>query len=194
MWKVAARHDEATEASSIAEWRLHDIRREMNTADIEFEEWVMLDRILGRLERMFETVKEEAPSMTKQPQGGQEPLDEASTGHLIKEALAEAQNLVRLEVKLAKEDVKSEVKSASRAAIGFGVAAASSLMMMTMLAVALVLAIGPSPWAALLVAGGFMVVCAVAAVIGYTQIPKNPLARTRERMESDVNQLKEHIA
>jgi hypothetical protein len=194
MWKVAARHDRATEASPIAAGRLHEIRHEMNTADIEFEDWVMLDRILTRLERKFDTAKEEAATMLKEPQEGQEPLDESSTGDLIKEALVEAQNLVRLEVKLAKEDVKSEVKSVSRAAIGFGVAAASSLMMMTMLAVALVLAIGPSPWAALLVAGGFLVVCAVAGIVGYTQIPKNPLARTRERMESDVNHLKEHIA
>jgi len=129
--------------------------------------------------------------MMKEPQ---KPLDEASTGDLVKAALAEAQNLVRLEVKLAKEDAKKEVKSASRAAIGFGVAAASSMMMMTMLAVALVLAIGPHPWAALLVAAGFLVVCAVAGVVGYTQIPKKPLARTLERMETDVNQLKEHIA
>ncbi len=194
MWDVAARHDEPAEASALAKGRLSEIRHELNTADIEFEDWVMLDRILARLERKFDTVQEDTVTMTKEPKLAQEPLDEASTGDLIKEALAEAQNLVRLEVKLAKEDVKTEVKSASRAAIGFGIAVASSLMMMTMLAVALVLAIGPSPWAALLIAGGFMVVCAVAAVIGYTQIPKNPLARTLNRMESDVNQMKEHIA
>jgi hypothetical protein len=191
MSELAERHEEATDASPIARSRLEAIRAEMNTADIEFDDWVMLDRILVRIERQFDTVKKEAPAMMKEPQ---EPLDAASTSDLVKQALAEAQNLVRIEVKLAKEDVKSEVKSASRAAIGFGVAAASSLMMMTMLAVALVLAIGPSPWAALLVAGGFLVVCAVAGIVGYAQLPKKPLARTRERMESDVNHLKEHIA
>jgi hypothetical protein len=122
-----------------------------------------------------------------------EELDQEPTGALIKEALAEAQSLVRIEVKLAKEDVRSEVRSAARAAVGFGVAAASSLTMMTMLAVALVLAIGASPWAALIVAAGFLVVCAGAGLVGYALLPKKPLARTRERVGSDVDQLKEHV-
>jgi len=47
---------------------------------------------------------------------------------------------------------------------------------------------------AAIVAGGFLVVTAVAGYASYAMIPKSPLEKTRRRLKNDVNQLKEHIA
>ncbi len=121
-------------------------------------------------------------------------LEEASTTDLVREAMDEAKELVRLEVELAKEEVREEVKQLQHAAIGFGVALASSILVLCLLGVALVLALGGTPLAALGVAGGFLVVAGVAGGIGYGALPKSPLEKTRQRLQTDMNQLKEHIA
>jgi uncharacterized membrane protein YqjE len=121
-------------------------------------------------------------------------LEEASTADLVREAMDEAKELVRLEVALAKEEVKEELVQVQRAAISLGIAAGASVIVLCLLAVALVLALGGTALAALGVAGGFLVVAGVAGYLGYGMLPKNPLEKTRHRLENDVNQLKEHIA
>jgi uncharacterized membrane protein YqjE len=121
-------------------------------------------------------------------------LEESSTADLVREAMDEARELVRLEVELAKEEVREELKMVQRAAIGFGIAAATGIIVLSLLSVALVLALGGTALAALGVAGGFLVVGALAAWFGYGMLPKKPLEKTRNRLQNDVNQLKEHIA
>lgn len=121
-------------------------------------------------------------------------LEEASTADLVRGAMDEARELVRLEVELAKEEVKEEVAQAKHAAIGFGVAAGASVIVLCLLAMALVFALGGTALAALAVAGGFLVVGGLAAWIGYGMLPKSLLEKTRNRLQTDVNQLKEHIA
>ena len=121
-------------------------------------------------------------------------LEESSTADLVREAMDEAKELVKLEVELAKEEVREELKQVQRAAIGFGIAAATGIIVLSLLSVALVLALGGTALAALAVAGGFLVVSVVAAWLGYGMLPKSPLEKTRHRLQNDVNQLKEHIA
>jgi uncharacterized membrane protein YqjE len=121
-------------------------------------------------------------------------LEDASTADLLREAMDEAKELVRLEVELAKEEVKEELKQLQRAAIGFGIAAIVAVLMLSMLGVALVLALGGTAVVALLVAAGFLVVAGAAAGLGYRMLPKVPLEHTRNRLQNDLNQLKEHIA
>ena len=121
-------------------------------------------------------------------------LEAASTADLVREAMDGARELVRLEVALAKEEMKAELEHVQRAAVGLGIALASSVLVLCLLAVALVLALGGTAVVALLVALVFFVIGAVAGLIGYTKLPKSPLERTRHRLEADVSQLKEHIA
>lgn len=121
-------------------------------------------------------------------------MEEASTVDLFKEALDEAKELVRLEVQLAKTELDAELAQAKKAAFGFALAAAFGVLTACMLAMALVLALGGTPITALLVAGGFTLVAAIGVVIGYSLLPKNPLAQTRHRLDSDFKQLKEHLA
>lgn len=120
--------------------------------------------------------------------------DEASTADLVREAVEEGRELVRLEVALAKEEMKIELKQLERAAISGGVAVAASLLSLSSLAVAVILAFGATVLAALLVALGFVVVAGAAGLAGYGMLPKVPLEKTRHRFETDLSQLKEHIA
>jgi hypothetical protein len=121
-------------------------------------------------------------------------LEEASTADLVREAMDEAKELVRLEVALAKEEVKEELAQVQHAAISLGVAAGASVIVLCLLAVALVLALGGTALAALGVAAGFLAIAGIAGYLGYGMLPKHPLEKTRHRLENDVNQLKEHIA
>src|SRR5262249_5954302 len=121
-------------------------------------------------------------------------MENASTTEIVREAFDEAKNLVRLEVELAKTEVQKEILQAKKAAIGFGIAAGASLLVVSMLLVALLFALGASAWAALPVAGALCVIGGIAALAGYSVLPKKPLEHTRHRLESDVEQLKEHIS
>ena len=105
-------------------------------------------------------------------------LEAASTADLVREAMEGARELVRLEVALAKEEMKAELEHVQRAAVGLGIALASSVLVLCLLSVALV----------------FLVIGGVAALVGYSKLPKAPLERTRHRLETDMIQLKEHIA
>jgi len=121
-------------------------------------------------------------------------LEEASTADLVKEAMNEAKELVQLEVALAKEEVKEELVQVKHAAIAGGIAAGAGLISLSLLAMALVLALGGTALVALAVAGVFLVIAAGAGYAGYAMLPKAALGKTRSRLQNDMNQLKEHIA
>jgi uncharacterized membrane protein YqjE len=139
-------------------------------------------------------ITQEKTMSMNQPPPERLPLEQASTVDLVKEALDEAKELVRLEVEIAKDEVKQEVAQTKKAAIGFGVALAFALVVLSLLAVAIVLAVGGTAGAALAVAAVFLVLGGIAGYVGYSMIPKKPLDKTLSRVKRDVNQLKEHIA
>jgi len=120
--------------------------------------------------------------------------DELPTRMLIVDAIDEVKQLAKLEVELAKTEAIQELEQVKRAAIGFGISAGATVIVLCLLAVALVLALGGTPLVALGVAGGFLLLGAGGAFIGYSLLPKKPLEKTRRRLENDVNQLKEHMA
>jgi uncharacterized membrane protein YqjE len=121
-------------------------------------------------------------------------LEEASTADLVREAMGGAKELVRLEVELAREEVKEELQQLQRAAIAFGIALGASVAFLCLLAVTLVLALGGTALVAVATAGAFLVIAGVAGYAGYGMLPKTPFEKTRHRLQDDMNQLKEHIA
>lgn len=121
-------------------------------------------------------------------------LEEASTRVLVKEALDEAKELVKLEVALAKTEMTRELEQAKKAAIFFGVTVVFGAMALCLFAVALVLALGGTAIVAVLVAAGFLGIGIMAAGVGYFMLPTRPFEHTRRRLETDLNQLKEHLA
>ena len=119
-------------------------------------------------------------------------LDELPVSELISRALSEVKDLARVEIELAKEDVRSETKAALRAAIALGIGASAGVIALSLLLVALVLALGGAPWVPLALALGFAVVAGAGGAAGRAWRPRKPLELTRRRLESDVDHLKEH--
>jgi hypothetical protein len=119
-------------------------------------------------------------------------LDELPVSELISRALSEAKDLARVEIELAKEDVRGEAKAALRAAVAFGVGAAAGVIALSLLLVALVLALGGAPWVPLALALGFAVIAGAGGAAGRAWLPRKPLEPTRHRLERDVDHLKEH--
>ena len=109
---------------------------------------------------------------------------------LLRDAMSDVRELVKLEVELATDEVRAQLRATLFAAIAFGVV----LVALALFAVALVFALGGTAGVAAAVGGGFVALAAVAAAIGYGALPKNPMEETRVRVLSDVALIKEGIA
>lgn len=123
-----------------------------------------------------------------------DPRPEASTTDLVREAVDEARELVRLEVALAKDEVRRELDDAKKAAVMGAVAAVAALLAVAMLCVALALAIFPGPIPALVIGGIFVVGAAVFGYVAFRKVPKKPLEDTRRRLEGDARTFKEGLS
>jgi hypothetical protein len=117
-----------------------------------------------------------------------------STAELVKDAAREAERLVRIEAELAKHEVKKEARQAEGAGIALGAAFAFGVACLSLLGVAIVLAVGGTPVAALALAGVCLVIAGAAVAIGYAMLPKKPLEQSIERAETDLRELKEHTS
>ena len=125
------------------------------------------------------------------------PSAEEPVADLIREALGETRELVRIEIALAREDMRNEVRSAKVSGIALGAAAALFVSAFTMFMVAIALATGTrgTGWIVALVIGGILL--AAAAVLGFSgwrAMPWAPLTPTRDRLQASVEQLKERVA
>ena len=223
MWELLARHATPDEIGGLARGRLREIRNELDATYVPFEEWVTLDRSLQRVERelggglrIAETPeRSDHPAQSPQEQSPQQERDmaqpqeirtearadartaaraEQPVGDLVKDAIAETQELIKLEVALAKKEATTEIAALKVSGILFGVAAVVGILGTAMLLVALVLAINPAPLVALVVGAVLLISAATAAFVAIKQLPTKVLGRTRRRLETDLKQLKEHVA
>ena len=124
-------------------------------------------------------------------EGREERLDEQqlrtlSTGDLVRHALDEAKLLVKAEVLYAKEELKSELKAAKLAGILTGAALAFALCGLSLLFVAVAVALPMrEPLAALLVGGVLLILAGGAGFAAFKSIPHKPLPKTQERLKKD---------
>jgi uncharacterized membrane protein YqjE len=123
-----------------------------------------------------------------------DPRPEASAAELVREAVDETRQLVKLEVELAKDELRQELADAKRSAIMFGVAAVAALLAAAMMFVALALAIFPGPMPALIIGGVLIAAAAIVGFIAFKKAPKRPLEKTRRRLETDAQVIKEGVA
>jgi hypothetical protein len=123
------------------------------------------------------------------PSDGAEP-----TGRLIREAIDEAGTLARLEVALAREEIRTELAHMRDGAVALAVAASSGLAGIVILLVSLALAFTHAWLVALVIGAGLVAVAVGAGVYGWRAFPKRPLNGTRERLESDLKQFRERVA
>jgi hypothetical protein len=118
------------------------------------------------------------------------PRPRASAADLVRDAIDEARELVRLEVALAKDEARTELYETRAGAIALGVTATLAVLGLAMLLVALVLAIG-SGWVSPLICGLVLLACAaLGAYVAWRVLPKKPLDETRRRLSADVSELR----
>ena len=126
---------------------------------------------------------------------GRVPERDLSTAELFRHAIDEAKLLARAEVEHAKLEMKAELREAMTAGIALGVGAVLALVGLTLLFVAIVVALPIPEWgSALIVAAGVFVIAAIAAAIGMRRLPKKPMDRTKRRLMSDVQLTRERYA
>jgi protein-S-isoprenylcysteine O-methyltransferase Ste14 len=113
---------------------------------------------------------------------------------LIREALDDTRQLVRIEVALARDELQREVAAAKAGAMASGIAVAVAVAALTMFVVAVVLAL-KAGWIGALVAGAILLVTALTlGLIGWKLMPTTPMGQTKGRLQANVAQLKERIA
>lgn len=122
-----------------------------------------------------------------------DPRPEVSTVELVKETVEEARQLVKTEVALAREEALRQLNEAKRVAIVMSTAVVVAILGLSMLLVAMVLAIAPQPLTALITGLLLLMLAAVAALVGYSYLPKKPLEQTQDRLQEDAQILKESL-
>ena len=122
---------------------------------------------------------------------GEQRLDEAqlrnmSTPDLVRHAMTEMKLLVRAEVVHARAELKQELREARNAGILFGAALFLAPAGLGIALMAIVLALPVVQWASAVVLG--LVVLLLAGLLVFLavkRLPRQPLARTRDRLKLD---------
>jgi uncharacterized membrane protein YqjE len=114
-----------------------------------------------------------------------------STADLLREAIEEARELVRLEVALAQNEMAAELARAREAVLAFAVAASALTTALAVLLVAVALATGATIAVALGMAVALLLAAGVAGSTGYRKLPVALLRRTRARFGDDLRRLDE---
>jgi hypothetical protein len=121
-----------------------------------------------------------------------EPDKDASTVDLVKDALDEVRELIKLEVALAKNEIESELTRVRNAAIAMAVAAFALNLAFTMVLVALAFATGSGEIFAFIAAACLFVGAIVGVAVGMKKMPLTFLGRTRKRLGEDLKQMESH--
>ncbi len=122
---------------------------------------------------------------------GEQRLDEAqlrnmSTVELVRHAMTEMKLLVRAEVIHARAELKDELKEARNAGILLGISIFLAPAGLAIALMAIVFALPVVQWLSALVLGVLVLVAAgLLAFFAVKRLPKQPLARTRDRLKLD---------
>lgn len=127
--------------------------------------------------------------------GQLEPVETPSIGDLLRSLVDDTQHLFRTEIKLAKSEIKSNVATAARGAVGIGIGVIFLLgALFTLLgaAVAFLAPLVGTGWAALIVAvvvggiGGLLVMSGLKKLSASSLVPDRTIASVKQ----DANALK----
>ena len=115
---------------------------------------------------------------------------DASLGELVATATRDLSSLVRQEIELAKTELKRDVVAAGKGAGGLGAAGFTALLGVIFLGIAAAFALGrvvPLGTGFLLVGVAYLLVAAVAALVGVKSLKKmGPPTRTIETLKDDA--------
>jgi hypothetical protein len=202
-WGMLARHRSLDEVKDAVQERVRELGKGLDEADIPYDDWVLLyserlrlsRAVSGELDlqdlnipnRLAPVAEEEAMAVIDQDPN-------VSTVALVKEAVDEARALLKTEIALARDEAQKQIDAVKTAGIAMGSAAVAAILGLSMLLVALVMAVFPHALTALITGIILLVGAGVSALVGYGRLPKKPLAQTQERLEADAQVLKERIA
>lgn len=120
--------------------------------------------------------------------------EDLTSVELAREVVQQAKELVRLEVALARDELRQDATSAKGMGIAGGVAAVTALVGVTMLLVALALLLGPGPLPAFIIGCALCAMAIVSAIVAIQIMPRQPMSGTKTRLMQDVRLLKERVA
>ena len=123
-----------------------------------------------------------------------DPRPAVPTAELIREALDETRQLVRVELALAKDELRTEVREAKESLIAFAVGGVLAIAALAVLLVALATAISSSAWSPFAVGMIALGLAVGAGVLGWQLLPTKPLEKTRKRLQLDARMLQERMA
>ncbi len=134
-------------------------------------------------------------ALSGQQQAGYEPGGKESLGDLVALAVSDVTQLIRDELDLAKLELKDDAKRIGIGAVLFGMAAFVGCLVLMVLSFAYaygLMAAGIWGWAAfLIVAGTYIVLAALAVLIGFTRFKKlSGLRKTRSTVSGDLALIK----
>jgi len=214
VWAVYAEEPEHHRGSAALTGRVEEIARELSHSDVPFDDWQIVYRELLQLDRALrgerpvlvqeeEMADEKKLSATSQRVALPPPaplparLESMSNKELLQHITQNAVLLAKKEVELAKAELKADLKSEIAMAKGLGVAGLCAIWTVSMILVAVALALGkvmPEWAAALIVAAAVLLVGTIAGLVGWAKRVKDPLETTRRTLKEDVQWAKERIA
>lgn len=198
LWDTIARHDSVVELGPQLASRLKEIVHDLGEAKLPFVEVARLEQLAGRVERALTRAPsflEEAGMKNAVVEVEKVPVVvESSTGELLSRAMSEARELFQLEVALAKRELKDDLSAITRGAVAFVVGLVFMIASVSLLTLALVLAVGSTVPIALGLSGGAFVAALIAGALGYSMLPHRPMERSRRHLTDDLNEFKEHLA
>ncbi|HUZ50944.1 MAG TPA: phage holin family protein [Streptosporangiaceae bacterium] len=126
---------------------------------------------------------------------GQSAAEKESLGDLVALAVSDISQLVRYEVDLAKLELKADARRLGIGAVLFGVAAFVGCLVLMVLSFAFaygLMALGIWGWAAfLIVAGTYVLLAALAVLVGFTRFKGlTGLRKTRSTVSDDLALMK----
>ena len=190
------------------------VARELSRSDLPFDESQIVYRELLQLDRALRgepplLVQEEEmadgkrleakPERIALPPPASVPvrLESMSNKELLQHIVQNATLLAKKEVELAKTELKADLKNEVAMAKGLTVAGLCAIWTVSMMLVAVAMALGtalPEWAAALIVAAAVLLVGTVAGLVGWGKRVKEPLETTRRTLKEDMQWAKERIA
>jgi len=209
VWRVFDEDPVAHRDAAPLRSRLDDIAGELARSKLPYDDWQIVYRQVLQLAR---TLRGDPQLLAANETGEGDPMEfretdrthvtrasasELPIGDLLREIGARGALLARKEIELGRVEIQRTVKSEIAMVKAFGVAGALGITTLNLLLVVAVFALARSMdgWlAALIVAGGTLVLAIVAGLVGWSRHVKVPLERTRRTIDDDVKWMKERLA
>ena len=140
--------------------------------------------------------------MTEHPRFGVDPevARQRTTSSLLTEAMTHVSNLVRGEINLAKAEISNNLKKAVAGIAMIVAAIVLAMVGLNVLAAAATAAVAEgfgisAGWAALIVGGIILLICAILVAVGASRLKASSLAPTRtvENVKRDAHAVKEAV-